>query len=108
MRIRQGRRNKYNLYLMLGKEPSDMDPSIGYIRNARIAQEIVARVNGSDETVLRQSSVADASWERSEELRPDRLGPGPDLPIRDETRDEEWRRKRELDPSSGCAIHWRG
>jgi hypothetical protein len=26
----------------------------------------------------RRSSVVEAEWERSEELRPDRLGPGPD------------------------------
>lgn len=98
MRIRQGRKDKHTLYMMIGSEPNDGDISIGYVRNPRIAQEIVARVNGSEDNP-RQSSVADASWERAEELRSDRLGPGPDLPVHDETRDDEWRPQRTLDPS---------
>ena len=86
MKIRQGRRNKHNLYIMLGDEPSEHDISMGYIRFPQWAQTLVEAVNGG--VVQRQSFVTDASWQRAEELRTERLGPGQDdIPeIKDEGR----------------------
>lgn len=40
--LRQGRRNKSNLYVQFGDEPSDDDLSIGYISNPELARWIVA------------------------------------------------------------------
>lgn len=42
--------------------------------------------------------MMDAEWVRSEELRPDRLGPGPDDVVNPErVKVERWRPKRTLD-----------
>lgn len=80
MRIRQGRKNKHNLYLLVDPSgtPTDNDPSIGYIRDPKMAAIIVAIVNGAPVGVVRdlqRSFVVEATWERAEELRVDRLGP---------------------------------
>jgi hypothetical protein len=78
MKIRQGRRNKHNLYLQINEDAGDSDPSIGYIKDPKMAAVIVAIVNGAPVGVVRdlqRSFVVDATWERSEELRVDRLGP---------------------------------
>lgn len=79
MKIRQGTKNKHNLYLMRGNEPDPgNDISVGYIRHPEIAAEIVRLCNAQPDGVVPQrtkSMVVDATWERSEELRVDRLGP---------------------------------
>lgn len=78
MRVRQGRKNKHNLYLIVGDEPSDDDISIGYIKYPNMAEEIVRLCNLAPGGVVpkrTESTVVEASWERAEELRPDRLGP---------------------------------
>lgn len=50
----------------------------------------------------RKSFVADVTWERSEELRPERLGPGPDdIDEKDETFEvplDPWRPRKSLGP----------
>jgi len=78
-KIRQGRRNKHNLYLVVDPNgtPSDDDLPIGFITSPKIAEDIVRLVNGGG-VVRPQTFVEDAEWQRAEELRPDRLGPGPD------------------------------
>lgn len=89
VRIRQGRKNPHNLYIQLGDQPSDYDPSLGYIRYPHWAAALVASVNASPGGVVR-SFNADVEWDRSEELRVDRLGPedadvqkdDPDRPVR--------------------------
>lgn len=77
MRVRQGRKNPHNLYLIIGDDPSDDDLSIGYIKYPNIAEEIVRLCNAEGGVAPKrtESMVVDASWERSEELRLDRLGP---------------------------------
>jgi len=75
VRIRQGRKNPHNLYMQIGEEPADTDISIGYIRYARWAEALVAAVNRSGGVVPDRSFTADTEWDRSEELRTDRLGP---------------------------------
>lgn len=50
----------------------------------------------------RRTHVSDAQWLRSEELRPDRLGPGPDdISPQDETTEvpDTWRPRRTLGQS---------
>jgi len=76
MRIRQGRKNPHNLYLMRGAEPSDDDVSIGYIRTGTWAAALVAAVNGEENP--RRSGNGEVEWERAEEMRVDRLGPNED------------------------------
>lgn len=44
MKIRQGRKNKHNLYLQLGDEPSDRDPCIGLIMYPEAAELICKRI----------------------------------------------------------------
>jgi hypothetical protein len=80
MKIRQGTKNPHNLYAMRGEEPDPgNDVSIGYIRFPHIAAEIVRLVNAQPGGVVRtQSFVTDADWQRAEELRTERLGPGED------------------------------
>lgn len=42
--------------------------------------------------VVKRTTVAEVEWHRNEELRPDRLGPGPDdINPRDETTDRPQR-----------------
>jgi hypothetical protein len=86
VKIRQGRKNPHNLYLMLGPEASDDDLSLGYIRTPGWAAQLVAAVNGVENP--RQSFVSDVEWERAEELRPDRLGPSEDDLQREEEKAE--------------------
>lgn len=78
-KIRQGRRNKHNLYLMVDPAgtPSDDDLPIGFITSVKIAEDIVRLVNG-DGVEPRKTFVVDAAWQRAEELREERLGPGED------------------------------
>lgn len=84
MKIRQGRRNARNIYLQIGDEPSDQDISIGYIREPRWAKAVCEAANAAYGGVVpsAQASFAlDADWQRAEELRTERLGPGPsDIP----------------------------
>jgi hypothetical protein len=91
MKIRQGRKNKHNLYLQVNGQPGDNDPSIGYIRDPKMAAILVAIVNGAPVGVVRdlqRSFVVDATWERSEELRVDRLGPSEEDVQNDDERPE--------------------
>jgi hypothetical protein len=44
VKIRQGRRNGLTLYLQMGDEPSDLDPSIGFTVEPGIA-EVIERMS---------------------------------------------------------------
>lgn len=48
MKIRQGRKNKLNLYLQLGSEPSDRDVCIGLIMYPHAAELICKRISQDD------------------------------------------------------------
>lgn len=76
MILRQGRKNKYNLYLQLGDEPSDNDVSLGYVRYPQWGKAICDAVNGTTGGVV--PGTVEADWQRAEELRVTRLGPGQD------------------------------
>lgn len=87
MILRQGRKNPHTLYFQVGPEPdSERDISVGYIREAKWARALVEAVNRTGGVVPPRVTVADAEWERAEELRPDRLGPDTqDISPADET-----------------------
>lgn len=90
MRIRQGRKNPYNLYLQIGDDPSDADISLGYMRYPNWARAVVEAVNATGGVARPRSGNAEVEWDRSEELRVDRLGPSdqdvqiddPDRPVK--------------------------
>lgn len=49
MKIRQGRKNGRNLYLQLGREPSDSDPCLGFIIDPAVARAMLDVLNSHSE-----------------------------------------------------------
>lgn len=61
----------------------------------RLAARRKAKKQPPPAGVVRQSFVADVDWHRNEELRPDRLGPGPDDI---DLKADPWRPRKSLGP----------
>ena len=64
--------------MQLGDEPADTDISLGYIRHAHWAKALCEAANAAGGVVPGRSFNVDTEWDRSEELRTDRLGPSQD------------------------------